>query len=127
MRRKEYAVSLGLVKAGRGRMSREALAAIDAAKAKGMVFDDDPTAPKPEPKPTAAPVEGEGFNAYANAFMRYPMDQEFKATDSNGKTHKVNSRQICVPCGLSLVGHRCGAPRVLLGNCEIVPVIPIGE
>lgn len=39
MTRKEYAISLGLAKPGRGRMSKEAHAAIAQAEADGMVFD----------------------------------------------------------------------------------------
>lgn len=48
--RREYAASLGLAKPNtRGRLSREAHAAIAAAEAEGMVFDDQPKA-KAEPK-----------------------------------------------------------------------------
>jgi hypothetical protein len=38
---REYAISLGLAKPGRGRLSREAHAAIEKAKTEGMTFDGD--------------------------------------------------------------------------------------
>lgn len=51
--RKEYAISLGLAKPGRGRMSLDAHKAIDNAIQEGMVFSDSLTPPpkKATPKP----------------------------------------------------------------------------
>lgn len=42
MNRREYAISLGLAKPGRGRLSREAHAAIAKAESAGTVFSDSP-------------------------------------------------------------------------------------
>lgn len=49
--RKEYAISLGLAKPGRGRLSKEAWAAINQAEVEGVVFADK-SAPTPIDKPT---------------------------------------------------------------------------
>jgi len=52
--KKEYAISLGLAKPGRGRMSLAAHDAIDKAISEGVVFTDSLTPPphsKPKPKP----------------------------------------------------------------------------
>lgn len=137
MRAKEYAASLGLANAGRGRMSREAHAAIAKAIEEGMTFDDYAVkgrerGPVVEKTPKAVKQdtpkdEAEGTNVYAQAFMRYPMDQMFKGTDSEGKTHKVGARNACMNCGYSLVGHTCNSPVVLIGSTESIAVIPIGE
>lgn len=51
MRSREYLVSLGLAKPGRGRLSLEAKEALRKAVANGMTFDDITTSqPKPETK-----------------------------------------------------------------------------
>ena len=144
MRRKEYAVSLGLATAGKGRMSREALAAIDKARAEGRTFDDDtPDAPK-APKPVKAPSRPvvrnftEPTRSYrtgavetsesvmGDVFTRYEMTQLFKGTDSNGKEHKgINVAQACYTCGYSLLGHTCNEPKVLIGSpLEWIAVTP---
>ena len=59
--KKEYAISLGLAKPGRGRMSLDAHKAIDKAISEGVVFTDSLTPPphskpKPKPVPKAKPV-----------------------------------------------------------------------
>lgn len=51
MNKRDYAISLGLAKPGRGRLSREAHAAIDKAISEGMVFSD----VKPAAAPATAP------------------------------------------------------------------------
>lgn len=124
MRRKEFAVSLGLATPGKGRMSREALAAIDKARAEGKVFDDDapaPTVKRESPKPATVSVKREtGAVAHdrddhvMGISLRYPMDQLFEGVDSNGKKHTVNGAQAC-SCGYSLVGHVCHEPSALIG------------
>jgi hypothetical protein len=50
---REYLVSLGLAKEGRGKFSAAAHAALEAATASGIVFAEKP---KPEPKPRAVRV-----------------------------------------------------------------------
>ena len=135
MRRKEYAVSLGLATAGRGRMSREALEAIEKARAEGMTFDDDAPAPVKrektvkvsEKRPVRAAVTHtrETDGVMADTSLRYPLDQQFKGTDSNGKTHIVSGKNACT-CGYSLVGHICNEPTALIGSpLERISVVPV--
>lgn len=50
--KREYLVSLGLANPTRGRFKKEALAALDAAIAKGIVFDE-PAVPAPKAKPVS--------------------------------------------------------------------------
>ena len=135
MRRKEYAVSLGLATAGKGRMSREALAAIDKARAAGQTFDDDDVAPRTPKTPkvrevsvraTKAPTHArEGDGIMADTSLRYPLDQKFKGVDSLGKTHIVGGANAC-GCGYSLVGHICNTPTALIGYpLERINVVPV--
>jgi hypothetical protein len=133
MRRKEYAVSLGLATAGKGRMSREALAAIDKARAEGMTFSDDdvaPRAPKAPRKAVEVTARAPKANAHEREFglidsTRYPMDQKFKGVDSLGKTHIVGGANAC-GCGYSLVGHICNTPTALIGYpLERINVVPV--
>lgn len=130
--KREYAISLGLAQPGRGRLSREAHAAIDKAIAEGMTFDD--AAPvktsvktdrsvsvKTDRKPS--PVESSGIQEIST---RYDNDQLFVGTDSKGKKHTVNARQVCMPCGYSLTSHRCNDPQVLVPSMEYIHVTPKG-
>ena len=55
--KKEYAISLGLAKPGRGRMSLAAHDAIDKAISEGVVFTDSLTPPPNVTKPTQKPKE----------------------------------------------------------------------
>ena len=130
MRRKEYAVSLGLATEGRGRMSREAHAAIDKARAEGMVFDDDaPVTPKAQPKVEVkkdvsprVPIVADAPQHVMGLTMRYPLDKVFKVTDSKGKTHKVNARAICFNTRVSLAGCPCNEHRTLLPSMEVATI-----
>lgn len=134
MRRKEYAVSLGLATPGRGRMSVEALAAIEKARAEGMTFDDDAAAPK-TPKSKTVTVKREkspvvaherSDSVMADTSYRYPkgLEQMFVGYDSNGKKHVVSGRNACT-CGYSLVGHTCDSPSALIGSpLERINVVP---
>ena len=51
--RREYLVSKGLAKEGRGKFSTAANVALASARAEGVVFDDDPT-----PETVSAPIGG---------------------------------------------------------------------
>lgn len=137
MKAKDWAVQQGYCKAGRGRMPREAHAAIQKAIAGGMTFSDYKGAPAAKGTRVAVPKESpvvekespkdqaEGVNVYADAFMRYPMDQQFTYTHE-GKTYTINGRGVCMPCGYSLVGHGCNSPVVLTKH-GAQPVKPKGE
>jgi hypothetical protein len=134
MTKREYAASLGLAVAGaRGRLSREAHAAIAKAEAEGQVFDDvtvtvSTRAPK-TPKPVSVrqePVVSVGVAG--DVKQRYTMDQLFVGIDSAGKKHTVNARQACFNCRYSLTSHFCNEPKVLIGSpLEWIAVRPKGE
>lgn len=127
MRRKEYAVSLGLATAGRGRLSREALDAIEKARSEGVVFDDDGPGPvvtakpaKTRSKPTTATVST-GMIGEAKFF--YPLSTQFQGVDSSGKKVTVSGRNICRRSGYSMVGCGCGdRHETLAPNMEIITV-----
>ena len=131
MKRREYAASLGLAIAGaRGRLSREALDAIEKARAEGMTFDDDDAAPrtpsKPREKREAAPktskAKNDGGEAFTKEETRYPIDSKWAGYDSKGKKHIVSGRTVCKNCGYSICGHTCNNPVALLPNLETAPV-----
>lgn len=126
---KDYAISLGLAKVGRGRMSLDAKKAVQKARGEGMTF-------KGKGAPTAtvtvvskgtseAPetVEEKEVNQYADAFYRYDRDQTFFYTHE-GKKYVINGKGACMNCGYSLIGHTCNDPVVLTyhGAQKVAPV-----
>jgi hypothetical protein len=124
MKAKDWAVQQGYCKAGRGRMPREAHAAIQKAIAGGMSFSDYKGAPAAKGAKTVeirkdqadAGTVSKGdpeLNQYAEAFYRYPMDQKFSYIDPDGKSKIVGARVACMTCGYSLVGHVCDKPVVI--------------
>lgn len=132
MKAKDYAVSLGLAKPGKGRMSKEAHAAIQKAIGEGMSFSDYQTkvtmtrqAENGAVVTSTGPAD-EVINPFGDAFMRYPMDQRFSYVDDNGKQHTTSGRPACMNCGYSLVGHTCNSPVVLTQHGQRT-VRPIGE
>lgn len=125
MRRKEYAASLGLANTGRGRMSREALDAIEKARANGMIFDDDaPTvskAPKSEKVKASKPAR-ESAGVVGETTLRYPLDQVFKGVDSKGKIQTVNARAVCRNSRFSIAGCPCDSHQTLVASMEVITV-----
>lgn len=125
MRRKEYAVSLGLATAGKGRMSREALDAVAKAESEGRVFDDSvpvkssvPAVPKTVAVTQKRPVSAQRQPVTSQSIMgdvvlAHPMDQLFKG-DDEGKTVTVNAKQICRNSGYSICGCHCGGVHSVL-------------
>lgn len=123
MKAKDYAVSLGLAKPGRGRMSLAAREAVEAAIAKGYVFEGYVSRARPDkpqksvsvsvPKPAEPKDTAEGINMYADGWYRYDSDQEFAYDDDAGKSHIINGKAVCMTCKFSLVGHKCQSPVVL--------------
>lgn len=133
--RKDYAHSLGLANKGKGRMSREAHAAIDAAIAKGMTFNDarpaSPVLSKSKAhngpdKPKDDGPKDEVQNPYAEAFYRYPRDQRFTYDDPKGKRVVIAGKAACMNCGYSLIGHTCNDPVVITYHGQ-QSVKPVGE
>ena len=118
----------------RGRMSRDAKAAIAKAEAEGMTFRQPVnlatgkaprtvtvTVPK-APRPALDLAVGQSYDPDRR---RYERTQMFKGTDSAGKVWKVNAVQACKNCRYSLTGHECSNPTVLVGGGEWIEVTPV--
>ena len=119
MTRREYAASLGKAIAGaRGKLSKDAHDAIAAAEADGMVFKDTQytinltkAANPKESKPVKEKAHTD--KEVLTSILTYPRDTVWTGKDSEGKPVTANSRQICLNCKTSLVGHDCVNPRTL--------------
>lgn len=129
MRRKEYAASLGLAGTGRGRMSREALAAIDKARSEGMVFDDDNTTPVVTQKSSDKTVKAKSDDGRVSTGMigearfYYPLETMFTGQEASGKKVTVSGRNVCRNTGYSMVGCGCGQiHQTISPNLEIISV-----
>lgn len=107
--RREYLVSKGLAKPGRGKFSGAALAALDEARKSGTKFSDDekpvrvPRKPK-ESKPTTEV-------GYGPIVYTYP-EKEYRAVEKGSKTER-SMREVCQTCRVSLVGHGCENPQIV--------------
>ena len=133
---RDYLVSLGLAKPGRGRFSNEAKQALAKARSEGMTFKGAPV-PRVEPSEAVSTVEAPSTrtgpmdavtNPYGQAFIRYSEGTTFTGTDSLGTKHTVDHRQAC-DCGYSLLGHVCDSPTALVSTkagIERIAVMPNG-
>lgn len=127
--KREYAVSLGLATMGRGRLSREAHAAIAKAEAEGMVFSDTkPVVNTPSATKPVKPVSNEGAGMIGEIVQLWPNDALFEGVDSHGKKHVVNARQVCRNSGYSMTSCPCGREHeVLVASLEHIKVTPKGR
>lgn len=125
--RREYLVGLGLAKAGRGKFSKDALAALDAARAKGVKFSDDDAPAKPvkakaeirTDEPKAEPVKDARDTPYmAPDEYRFPEGEYRAVSWENGKRKVWSLRECCNVCRVSLVNHSCDHPTIL-GNIVV--------
>lgn len=116
--RREYAISLGLATPGRGRMSREAHAAIEKAEAEGQVFSD----PKPVTKAEKIQARESARPAPRKTVVQKPVQEsavverkpftgKFEALMPDGKRKAVSERTAC-RCGASLCYCLCSTPTV---------------
>lgn len=121
--KREYLVSLGLAKEGRGKFSNAAKEALVKAEAKGITFADvvpvtvkkatknatggvTDKSPVTETRPETKP----GDSLYLSPCdFRFPEDQ-YVAVDGNGK--KYSMRECCNTCMVSLTNHACNTPTV---------------
>lgn len=113
--RRDYLVSKGLAKAGRGKFSGAALAELDNARKAGIKFSDDQNSVparqaakipgKPEPVVKSDPRDTPYLTPDE---YRYP-EAEYKALV--GKK-EVSLRECCNTCKVSLVNHACNAPTI---------------
>lgn len=135
---KEYAVSLGLARPGRGRMPVAAHEAINKARAEGMQFADPKvkSSPanndKPQPpkvrgvsaprfdKPPAASKSSSVSSAPDSIPQESPRlygdNTYWTYTNDKGKTVKVNGIQVCTHCKYSLYWHRCSNPSAVTAD-----------
>lgn len=136
MKAKDYAISLGLARPGKGRMSLDAHKAIRAAIEAGTHhFPDYGVVKGAAPKGTviskdasSAPVNPvESVDNFAPAFTRYPADQMFTGTDRAGKVWKVSARNGCRNSSYSIMGCGCSEHVTLVGAAEWITVRPVGE
>jgi len=131
--RREYLVTKGLAKEGRGKLSRAAHEEIARAVASGMEFSDLQDRPvvvkrAPKERPADGNVEVTEENRYAAAAMRYPADQMFEGRDSSGKRYTVSARNGCGNSHYSIAGcFTCQTHTTLVNSMEFIEVKPIGE
>ena len=120
MNRRAYAITLGLAIPGRGRLSRAAAAACDAAAIGGMVFSDS-TASVAAPRVKRAkggvfaktvrqPTQVEDDEQFNVQDALYPNEQTWRSEDGQ----ILNGRAVCSPCGYSLQYHRCSNPSAVV-------------
>jgi hypothetical protein len=115
MTRKDYAIKLGLASKGRGRLSRAAHAACDAAEADGVVFVDRKTSTSVNASPLpGAPIHAEpGTEVAEDPYAHHPAPtRSGMLMFSNGNTtlDKVSSKEACAECGRSFGWCRCAIP-----------------
>lgn len=119
--RREALITAGLAKPGRGKFSREAMAWLDAERAKGTKFSDDTTAPVVSAKrgPTKnsdVPNKSTEIGEYVfPSDFRFPEGEYVAFARAGGKKVFYSMREVCNNCGVSLVNHGCNSP-VIHGN-----------
>lgn len=113
--KREYAISLGLAQPTRGRMSREAHAAIADAEAKGMTFADTAVARRitssvnADPLPAEVPTEHSGVNG--DTPTPPTLRQGYLPfVKENGGTLKVHANEGCENCHDSFTFCHCSNP-----------------
>lgn len=117
---REYLVSLGLAKEGRGKFSNAAKEALVSARAEGMTFKTTGPNPTVKREATETPTEKSDAPQSDNKFppyltqddYRFP-EAEWKAVGVDGKVYGM--RECCNLCRVSLVGHFCDSPTILDG------------
>lgn len=114
MKARDYLVSKGLAKPGRGRFSAEAKAELVKAISEGRVFSDfiieKPTGAVDKPVAVAAKPAPNVKEVQELTSYRYD-ENTHKAVDANGNSYTV--RSACFHCGYSLVVCHCASPRIV--------------
>lgn len=121
---RDYLVSKGLAKPGRGRFSGAAKAAIASAIAEGMVFTDAKPA-KPASKPRTAKVAEVSVSTENDGTFfesDYPHYGTRWFTKVGSKRVEVSNRAACANCRYSLIAHTCNVPEVIYGS-QLVEVV----
>lgn len=123
--KRDYLISKGLAKPGRGKFSNAGKAALAEAEASGMKFSDSgpaiPTKAKPTGNPTESSAGGQSAQKTEQPWSslltpddyRFP-EKEYRGVQFvNGKKREVSLREVCNTCRVSLVNHMCENPTVL--------------
>jgi hypothetical protein len=118
MKAREYLVSKGLAKDGRGKVSNDAKAALTSALASGTVFEDypkdatGPVAPKVDrPHKVKPRREAVDSGVVASIAYRFPEGEYVARETVSGKVRSM--REACHTCRVSLVGHGCASPTIV--------------
>lgn len=122
--RREYAASLGLAKAGaRGRLSREANAAIEKAMSEGVEFSDVELGKNPNGNVKVVVVKRPGHDVVDIPEYFRDIDHEVYELVDGKRVHRAMSC-VCLNDGVSLVLCHCDEPRITSrdGNPEGVRV-----
>lgn len=121
MNAREYLVSKGLAKPGRGKFSNDAKAELQRAMSSGMTFDDyKPTGRVVTVRPKVEVVKTPKEKAMESEYIspsdyRFP-ESEYQAIGRvDGVKHVWSMREVCSNCGYSLTNHGCNAPMVFGG------------
>lgn len=111
--KREWLVSQGLAKPGRGKFSNAAKEALAKAEASGVKFSDVVTkvpAPTGNPTEKSVPVQSATESPYLYpSDFRFP-EGEYKAVGTDGKTYSL--RECCNTCRVSLTNHMCDSPTI---------------
>lgn len=119
--RREYLVSRGLAKPGRGKFSHAAKVALIEAAEQGIVFSDGEIVPRAKPavKPTGGETENQPAAKSAGiSDYLFPTDfcwpeSEYRAfARVGGKKVYHGMRECCNNCRVSLVMCACGQPTI---------------
>lgn len=115
--KREWLVSKGLAKPGRGKFSNAAKEALAKAEASGVKFSDVVTKVPMTKNSTGNSADGQiaqqtdpRDSLYVSpSDFRFP-EGEYKAVGSDGKTYSM--RECCNTCRVSLVNHACDNPTI---------------
>ena len=97
-------------KIGRGRISKENHAWLEAYVAKGGKVDGYSVSSKPESEPVV--TKAQRVSEYGEVTLTHPEKDWEAWVRVDGKSYTVGMRTVCINCRNSLVGDRCGSPKV---------------
>lgn len=123
--KREWLVSQGLAKPGRGKFSNAAKEALAKAEASGVKFSDVATkVSAPTGNPTEKAAGGQTDQKTDPAMTPYLTPDEYRfpekeyrgVTFVDGKRKEVSLKECCNTCRVSLVNHMCESPTILGGQ-----------
>lgn len=124
--KRDYLVSLGLAKPGRGKFSNAAKEVLAKAEAEGMKFaDTGPTKNSGSTKSATEKAAGGQTDQKTDPSMtpyltpdeyRFPEKEYRGVTFRDGKRVEVSLRECCNTCKVSLVNHMCESPTIFEGQ-----------